>query len=117
MIELAGSVGIDTYCTVKDLDMAPAAILGMITGDLGAPTGRMYNSLGKSKRDMSPEMKNNMGDAFKKMNTRIEKIPAKMCKRIQGIQSVLGRGVFFNIYQIYAGEGGQSSLDSFSFGT
>jgi hypothetical protein len=41
----------------------------------------MYTSLGKLKRDMSPGMKNNMGDAFKKINSHLDKIPAKMCKR------------------------------------
>ena len=87
----------------------------MIIGDLGAPTGHMYKPLGKSKRDMPPEMKNNMGDAFKKMNPRIEKIPAKMCKRNQDIQSLLGRGVFLLCISEPMGGGGAAIYRGYLF--
>lgn len=80
-IERAGTAGVGIYSMVEDPDMAPVAILTMLLGGLGTPSGGLYKSLGKAKRDMTPEMKDNMGKNFKEINTAVEAITAKLCKR------------------------------------
>lgn len=80
-IDIAGNAGLGIYSMVENPDMAPVAILGMILGSLGTPSGTLYKSLGKAKRDMTPEMKANMGKSFKDINPKIERITAALCKR------------------------------------
>ncbi|KAK3360636.1 killer toxin subunits alpha/beta [Lasiosphaeria hispida] len=80
-IEVAGNGGLGIFSMVENPDMAPVAILGMVLGSLGTPSGSLYRPLGKAKRDMTPEMKANMGKNFKDINPKIEKITAKMCTK------------------------------------
>ena len=82
--EIAATGGLGIYTAVSDPAMAPVAILGMVMGGLGAPSGTAYRNLGKAKRDMSPDMKANMGKNFGAINPKIETITSKMggaCKR------------------------------------
>lgn len=80
LTEIAGSGALGIYTAVEDPDMAPVAILGMVMGALGVPSGAKYRTLGKAKRDMSPDMKANMGKSFKEINPKIESITSKMPK-------------------------------------
>jgi chitinase len=78
--EIAGSGALGIYSAVEDPDMAPVAILGMVMGAFGVPSGAKYRPLGKAKRDMSPDMKANMGKSFQEINPKIETITSKMPK-------------------------------------
>jgi len=80
-LEAAGNAGVSVYSIVEDPAMAPVAILGMILGSFGPPTGTLYKKFGQAKRDMTPEMKANMGKNFKEINPKIEGITSKMCTR------------------------------------
>jgi len=81
IVERAGTAGVGIYSAVENPEMAPVAILGMVLGSLGTPSGKLYGSMGKAKRGMSSDMKNNMGKNFKEINPKIEAITSKMCKR------------------------------------
>lgn len=80
-VDAAGSAGLSVYEMVENPEMAPVAILGMILGGLGTPSGRTYRTVATSKRDMTPEMRANMGKSFREFNPKVESITSKMCKR------------------------------------
>ena len=78
-LDIGGNGGLGIYSMVENPDMAPVAILGMILGSLGTPNGASYRKLSTAKRDMTPEMKANMGKSFQEINPKIERISAALC--------------------------------------
>ncbi|KAK1756786.1 hypothetical protein QBC47DRAFT_443416 [Echria macrotheca] len=80
-LDAGGNAALSIYSMIDNPDMAPVAILGMLLGALGTPTGSTYRKLGKVKHDMTPDMKKSMGKSFAELNPKVESISGKMCKK------------------------------------
>ena len=80
-VDTAGNAGLAFYSMVEDPAMAPVAILGMLLGGLGTPSGKTYRKVGVAKREMTADMKKNMGKSFNEFNPKIESITGKMCTK------------------------------------